>query len=45
MPKYLIEVPHDENVAACAHVVESFLKYGSHFVVNASPILTPVSLS
>ena len=35
MPKYLIEVPHDKDVAACAHVVESFLTFGSHFVVNA----------
>lgn len=35
MPKYMIEVPHDENEDACAHVVECFLDYGSHFVVNA----------
>lgn len=35
MPKYLIEVPHDENEEACAHVVECFLNFGSHFVVNA----------
>jgi hypothetical protein len=35
MPKYLIEVPHDENEEACAHVVERFLNYGSHFAVNA----------
>lgn len=35
MPRYLIEVPHDEDEVACARVVESFLDYGSHFVVNA----------
>ncbi|MDW7773336.1 MAG: hypothetical protein SCH71_10640 [Desulfobulbaceae bacterium] len=35
MPKYLIEVPHDEDEVTCAHVVECFLDYGSHFVVNA----------
>jgi len=35
MPRYLIEVPHDEEVVACAFVVESFLKFGSHFVTNA----------
>ena len=35
MPRYLIEVPHDEDVVACAHVVESFLTFGSHFVTNA----------
>jgi nicotinate-nucleotide pyrophosphorylase len=35
MPKYLIEVPHDDDVEACAQVVECFLNYGSHFVVNA----------
>lgn len=35
MPKYLIEVPHDENEEACARVVECFLDYGSHFAVKA----------
>ena len=35
MPKYLIEVPHDESVEACSHVVECFMNYGSHFAVNA----------
>ena len=35
MPKYLIEVPHDEDVVACAHVVDCFLTYGSHFATNA----------
>jgi hypothetical protein len=35
MPRYLIEVPHDEDELACAHVVECFLDFGSHFVANA----------
>ena len=35
MPKYLIEVPHEEELLACAQVVESFLNYGSHFALNA----------
>ncbi|MFC1843665.1 hypothetical protein ACFLZ5_02630 [Thermodesulfobacteriota bacterium] len=35
MPKYLIEVPHDEELLACAQVVESFLNYGSHFATKA----------
>ncbi|UCD65662.1 MAG: hypothetical protein JSW69_06500 [Deltaproteobacteria bacterium] len=35
MPKFLIEVPHEEELLACAQVVESFLNYGSHFATNA----------
>jgi hypothetical protein len=35
MPKYLIEVPHDDELLACAQVVESFLNYGSHFATKA----------
>jgi len=35
MPKFLIEVPHEENLLACAQVVESFLDYGSHFATKA----------
>ena len=35
MPRFLIEVPHEEEVVACAHVVEIFLKTGSHFLTNA----------
>ena len=35
MPKYLIEVPHEEELIACAQVVESFLNYGSHFATKA----------
>jgi hypothetical protein len=35
MPKFLIEVPHEENLLACSQVVESFLSYGSHFATKA----------
>ncbi len=35
MPKFLIEVPHDEEVVACARVVQIFLSSGSHFLTNA----------
>ena len=35
MARFLIEVPHDEDVAGCSRVVEIFLKTGSHFLTNA----------
>lgn len=35
MPKFLIEVPHEEELLACAQVIESFLNYGSHFATKA----------
>ena len=35
MGKFLIEVPHEEEVLACARVVEVFLKTGSHFLTHA----------
>ncbi len=35
MPKFLIEVPHEEDVLACARVVQIFLASGSHFLTNA----------
>jgi hypothetical protein len=35
MPKFLIEVPHEEELLACAQVVDSFLNYGSHFAMKA----------
>ena len=35
MGKFLIEVPHEEEVIACARVVEIFLRTGSHFVSHA----------
>jgi hypothetical protein len=35
MARFLIEVPHEEQVVACTHVVDIFLKTGSHFLANA----------
>jgi hypothetical protein len=35
MPKFLIEVAHEEETVACARVVDVFLKSGSHFLSNA----------
>jgi hypothetical protein len=35
MPKFLIEVPHEEDTIACAKVVKIFLSSGSHFLTNA----------
>lgn len=35
MPKFLIEVPHDAELTACARAVQAFLGSGSHFVANA----------
>ena len=35
MPRFLIEVPHEEEVVACAKVIQIFLNTGSHFVSHA----------
>ena len=35
MPKFLIEVPHEADQAACARAVQTFLQTGSHFLANA----------
>ena len=35
MARFLIEVPHEEEIIACTHAVEIFLKTGSHFLTNA----------
>ncbi len=35
MPRYLIEVPHEEEIVACAKVIKVFLETGSHFLTNA----------
>ena len=35
MPRFLIEVPHDESLLPCARAVEVFLKSGSHFLTHA----------
>lgn len=33
--RFLIEVPHDASMLACARVVDVFLKTGSHFLTHA----------
>lgn len=35
MAKFLIEVPHGAEKAACARAVQTFLMSGSHFLANA----------
>jgi len=35
MPKFLIEIPHEKEIVACAKVVQIFLTSGSHFLTNA----------
>jgi hypothetical protein len=35
MPRFLIEVPHEEEVVACARAVKVLLESGSHFLTHA----------
>ena len=35
MARYLLEVPHEPEVSACARAVKVFLDTGSHFLSNA----------
>jgi hypothetical protein len=35
MARFLIEVPHDPEVLACARVVRVFVASGSHFLTHA----------
>ena len=35
MPRFLIEVPHEEDAFACTKAVEVFLRTGSHFLTHA----------
>jgi hypothetical protein len=35
MARFLIEVPHEDDVVACLRVVEIFLKTGSHYLTHA----------
>jgi hypothetical protein len=35
MPKFLIEVPHDNTEEACNRAIQIFKSTGSHFVTNA----------
>ena len=35
MPKFLIELPHESEVVACARAVKVLLETGSHFLTHA----------
>ncbi|MFN2196633.1 MAG: hypothetical protein ACK2UW_10990 [Anaerolineales bacterium] len=35
MPKFLVEVPHDEDRMACIQAIQAFVETGSHFLANA----------
>ena len=35
MPRFLIEVPHEEEIVPCANAVKIFLESGSHFLTHA----------
>lgn len=35
MARFLIEVPHEPEVLACAQAIEIFLRTGSHFLTHA----------
>jgi hypothetical protein len=35
MPKFLIEVPHESEVVACARAIKVLLETGSHFLTHA----------
>jgi hypothetical protein len=35
MARFLIEVPHEAEPAACLRAVETFLRTGSHFLTHA----------
>ena len=34
MPKYLIELPHDDEKAACVRALHAIEQYGSHLVTH-----------
>lgn len=35
MPRFLIEVPHDESTAECIRAIDVFLRTGSHYLTHA----------
>ena len=35
MPRFLIEVPHENNTRACNQAIDAFLRTGSHFLTHA----------
>jgi len=35
MPKFLIEVSHEDEKVACVKAIQVLFEYGSHFITNA----------
>jgi hypothetical protein len=35
MPRFLVEVPHDESTASCIQAIDVFLRTGSHYLTHA----------
>ena len=35
MPRFLIEVPHEEETVACIRAIQVLFETGSHFITNA----------
>jgi hypothetical protein len=35
MARFLVEVPHEEEIAACARAIKVLLDTGSHYLTNA----------
>lgn len=35
MPRFLIEVPHENSITLCLRAVDVFLRSGSHFLTHA----------
>jgi hypothetical protein len=35
MPRFLVEVPHDESTTACIQAIDVFLRTGSHYLTHA----------
>lgn len=35
MPRFLVEVPHEEDAVACIRAIQIFLRTGSHFLTHA----------
>ncbi len=35
MPRFLVEVPHDERTASCIQAIDVFLRTGSHYLTHA----------
>ena len=35
MPRFLIEVPHDESTVSCIQAIDVFLRTGSHYLTHA----------